>query len=407
MADTTQPGTYKKGSYSGGLFKRGRIWHFRFCFNGCTITESSRSTSKTVAKQAMQARHRELEMGAGRISKRKRLPLFNLAAQEWLATKHNLSRFTGLHYRQYVASLSAEFANRLICDIQLEDIADLQQKRQAEGLGNRAINAEIQVLRQILKHFGLWANLQGRVRFFREPRDTGRALSHHDEARLLEAAGKSRSPALFPRLVLALDTGIRANEMRQLRHRDLNLVWRGGEVEHGWLTVSRSKTEGGQGRTIPLSRRVRAVLTLWLSRFPSVPPEGFLFPRHQVGLAGDKREPYLYEIDFNRPGSEWTSAWVSSCQKAKVRYRWHDLRHTFVSRLAENPAVSEQTIMALAGHVSKSMLARYSHIRSAAKQAAITALEQPDFEAKPLQNVLQSPNGKTEINPPTDANDLN
>jgi hypothetical protein len=34
------------------------------------------------------------------------------------------------------------------------------------------------------------------------------------------------------------------------------------------------------------------------------------------------------------------------------------LRHTFVSRLAENPAVSEQTIMALAGHVSKSMLAR-------------------------------------------------
>jgi hypothetical protein len=39
------------------------------------------------------------------------------------------------------------------------------------------------------------------------------------------------------------------------------------------------------------------------------------------------------------------------------------LLRAFVSRLAENPAVSEQTIMALAGHVSKSMLARYSHIR--------------------------------------------
>jgi hypothetical protein len=48
------------------------------------------------------------------------------------------------------------------------------------------------------------------------------------------------------------------------------------------------------------------------------------------------------------------------------------LLRAFVSRLAENPAVSEQTIMALAGLVSKSMLARYSH---SAKEAAIMALE--------------------------------
>jgi hypothetical protein len=82
---------------------------------------------------------------------------------------------------------------------------------------------QIQVLRQILKHFGLWAGLQGRIRFLREPRDTGRALTHDDETKLLEAAGRSRSPALLPRLVLALDTGIRTNEMRELRHRDLSL----------------------------------------------------------------------------------------------------------------------------------------------------------------------------------------
>ena len=66
---------------------------------------------------------------------------------------------------------------------------------------------------------------------------------------------------------------------------------------------------------------------------------------------------------------------MAVCRAAGVRYRWHDLRHTFISRLAENPVVSEQTIMALAGHVSKSMLARYSHIRQAAKQTAIDSLE--------------------------------
>ena len=42
--------------------------------------------------------------------------------------------------------------------------------------------------------------------------------------------------------------------------------------------------------------------------------------------------------------------------------------------------MSEQTIKALAGHVSRQMLERYSHIRSQAKQAAIQALEQGAVE---------------------------
>jgi len=357
------------------LYRRGGVWWFEFEFQGQRIRESAQTSSKTIAKQAELQRRRELETGINRISEPKRMPLFKLATEQWLATKRNLSRFTDLHYRQYVASLSEYFGDRLVCDIRLEDIAALQQTRQAEGHGNRTINAEIQVLRQILKHFGLWSGVQGRIRFLREPRDTGRAISHEDELRLLQAAGQSRSPALLPRLTLAVDTGLRANEMRQLQYRDLKLTWRNEAIEQGWLTVSRSKTEGGTGRTIPLSRRTCAVLTLWLSRFSPAPTDGFLFPCHKVGFAGDKRKAFLYDFDFSRPGSEWKTAWTAACRSAGVRYRWHDLRHTFVSRLAENPAVSEQTIMALAGHVSKSMLARYSHIRQAAKQAAIDALE--------------------------------
>jgi integrase len=379
------------------VFRRGQVWWFEFIFNGARICESARTSSKTIAKQAELQRRRELEKGINRIEQPKRMPLFKIAAEQWLATKSSLSRFSALHYRQYVSSLSDYFGDRLICDIRIEDMAMLQQKRVAQGLGNRSVNAEMQVLRQILKHFGLWANLQGRIRFLREPHDTGRAISHDDEARLLEAAGQSRSRALLARLVLALDTGLRANEMRQLRHCDLKLGWRGGAIEQGWLTVSRSKTEGGQGRTIPLSKRTCAVITLWLSRFTDAPANGYLFPRHMVGLAGDSREPVVYEVDFSRPGSEWKTAWTGICRAAGLRYRWHDLRHTFVSRLAENPAVSEQTIMALAGHVSKSMLTRYSHIRQAAKQVAIDALEAgrraatpADFESDSPQNPPQS-----------------
>jgi integrase len=73
--------------------------------------------------------------------------------------------------------------------------------------------------------------------------------------------------------------------------------------------------------------------------------------------------------------------------KARVEYRWHDLRHTFVSRLAENPHVREETIRSLAGHVSKQMLQRYSHIRTHAKQAAIAALESEAAELSAGQNM--------------------
>ena len=61
--------------------------------------------------------------------------------------------------------------------------------------------------------------------------------------------------------------------------------------------------------------------------------------------------------------------------RSKLTYRWHDLRHTFITRPAENPRVSEQTIRSLAGHVSAQMLQRYSHIRVQAKRDAINALE--------------------------------
>ena len=47
--------------------------------------------------------------------------------------------------------------------------------------------------------------------------------------------------------------------------------------------------------------------------------------------------------------------------------------------------------MALAGHVSKSMLARYSHIRQAAKQAAIEALEAERTIAKFADSENDSP----------------
>jgi hypothetical protein len=58
---------------------------------------------------------------------------------------------------------------------------------------------------------------------------------------------------------------------------------------------------------------------------------------------------------------------------AGVTGRFHDTRHTLITELAESGA-GDQTIMDIAGHVSRQMLSRYSHIRMEAKRTALDAI---------------------------------
>ena len=132
---------------------------------------------------------------------------------------------------------------------------------------------------------------------------------------------------------------------------------------------------------MPLTIRAYQAIGDWLNRIGEAGAEAFLFPHHTVGFGRGGKNTKICNIDFSRPVGEWKSAWRRALKSAKVKTRWHDLRHTLVSRLAENPAVSEETIRALAGHVSRVMLSRYSHIRTDAKRAAISALE--DRERRP------------------------
>jgi integrase len=81
-----------------------------------------------------------------------------------------------------------------------------------------------------------------------------------------------------------------------------------------------------------------------------------------------------------------------------VKGRWHDNRHTLVTELAEGGA-GDEVIMSIAGHVSRAMLSRYSHVRMEAKRRALDeiAARQRAADAKrneeaqrPQQNVAVS-----------------
>jgi integrase len=97
--------------------------------------------------------------------------------------------------------------------------------------------------------------------------------------------------------------------------------------------------------------------TRWAPIFQSWPPS---VPH----LADRPMSTYSYKTAFN-----------TARETAKIACRFYDSRHSFITRLAENHTISEETIRQLAGHVSPRMLARYVHIRVQARRDAIATLE--------------------------------
>lgn len=372
------------------LYKRGDVWWYEFSFQGQRIRESAKTSSKTIARDAERVRRRELERGVNRIEQPKRMPLFKPAAEEWLSGLNGLAKKSLDAYRQYVRSLSAEFGDRLICDIGLDDVVRLQRRRLAEGKSPRTANYEVHALRLILKHFNLWWALADKVRMLKGERHPGRALSREEETRLLEVIRNCGSPALLPLFTVSIDSGLRASEVRNLRRGDVTLASVNDGCQ-GEILVRRSKTEAGTGRVVPLTRRAARALTEWLESLPEAGPDSYLFPRHSVGFRKGGQRSGIANLDFKRPMGGWKSAWSRARKLAGVEARWHDLRHSLVSRLAENPTISEETIRALAGHVSRQMLSRYAHIRAQAKRAAIASLEAGIAETKTRDFETDSP----------------
>ena len=107
-----------------------------------------------------------------------------------------------------------------------------------------------------------------------------------------------------------------------------------------------------------------------LSRSPEAPGRLLVFPFGKP-----------LPTDPARPITSFKTAWTKVREKAGVRGRWHDNRHTLVTELAESGA-GDEVIMSIAGHVSRAMLSRYSHVRMEAKRRALADIAARQRAAK-------------------------
>jgi integrase len=363
-----------------GLYKRNEIWWYEFEFRGQRIRESTGSDSKTLAIKAERQRRRELEESANGVRAARRPVLFPTAAREWMASNKARWSKSNVAIQEFnLKHLSGYFGSMLLADITPQHIGKYQGTRQREGASNRTINMEVSTLRMMMKAARLWGAISQDVRMLPERRDVGKALTPDEEKRLLEACRKSPQKALYTAVIVFCNTGLRNAELRRAR-------WHQVDFLKAEFRVGKAKTESSEGRIVPLNQAALGAFKEWKSCWPDAKPEDYVFPTEKLAFKGEgapeKGIMTAYAVDPGKPLGAWKRAWSTAKKQTGVECRIHDLRHHFISALAQTQT-PDATIQAISGHLSRKMLEHYSHVRLEAKRRAVEALDV--MVAQPIQ----------------------
>ncbi len=367
---------------SDGLHKRRGIWHYKLKIAGrwqeiSTHTKNYQQARK-IRQQALQAQ------AAGRLPTDMAKWPFEKAAQNWLAGREPLIAAKSFRTeKERLVPLLKTFAGRRLADIAADDIRGYQVARSKE-VGPKTINLDCAVLRMILRTAKLWARVADDYKPLPKPkRGPGRALSQEQEKRLFDAArSKADWQVAYCAALIAANTTARSCEIRGLRLADIDLIER-------TMTVQRisTKTDAGS-RVVPLNETTTWALARLFERaqlLGATTPESYLLPAFRYKHTQEGQDVAGRGYDPTRPMGGWRTAWRSLTKAAGLPgLRFHDLRHHCITRLGE-AGVPEQTLMAIAGHVSREMLELYSHVRMQAKREAVAAIDSPKVPAQTQQ----------------------
>jgi integrase len=376
-------------------YKGSKVWTMDFLFHGQRIRESTGTRSKTLALKIEDKRRRALEEGAAGIKKQRQPLLLSVAADEWLDMKRATLAPRSVKIEQAnLAHLLPELGRKLICDIEAREIARYQQGRLDEDASPKTVNLEVGTLRAILKRSGQWARLQPEVKMLPTRDDIGRAISTEEETALLQACSQSRSRSLVPFVTLAIETGARYGVIRTLQ-------WGSVDFENRCLKWGKDKTAAGTGRMVPLSQRAVAALSFWATHFPERKPEHYVFPAERYGAGGDAFSPKAYHVDPSKPIGSIKEAWEAARLRAMrilkgeteetdseekiapLACRFHDLRHTAVSRML-NAGIPIAKVAKIVGWGTSTMVlmaARYGHFSLNELRGAVESINGSGIEA--------------------------
>jgi len=152
---------------------------------------------------------------------------------------------------------------------------------------------------------------------------------------------------LKPMISMSLNTGLRWGELT-------SLTWADVDIQKAILTVQGLKAKSGNTRYLPLNSIAIDILKQWQKQQTSNP---LVFP--------GKEGKQIDNLD---------KSWGKILKAATIsNFRWHDLRHSFASRLV-TAGIDLNTVRELMGHSDLKMTLRYAHLAPEHKAAAVAML---------------------------------
>jgi len=327
------------------VYKKGHQWYTDVHHHGRRIRLAAGS-SKDLARDAAKAIEGDLVRDRFHLASLKPGPPFERVTEHYAAWAKENKRSWGQSDRFKSQPLLTYFRGKPLNAITPWLIEKYKLWRR-EKVKPATVNRELSLLSHLFTKAIEWGHVTehpmkgGKVKKLPGETLRERILTLAEESRLLTEA----SDTLRPAVILALDTGTRRGEI-------LGLTWDRVDLRHGEILLT--QTKNGRYRRVPLTHRVREVLQ---GRTTNATPTGYVFTRGNGQRVRSIREAFL-----------------GACDRAKLSgLRFHDLRHTFATRLATS-GVDIVTIQRLLGHQTLAMTQRYAHPTSADMRRAIHTL---------------------------------
>lgn len=337
------------------IYKRGKIYWYKFNFNGEAIRESTRQSNRNVARD-MESAHRT-SLAKGEVGLREKKPAMTLGEfcrerfAPWAESSSTLKTWRDFYRVGLMAIEAYSPLARLPLDaITSERISDFASHRQADGMKVATVNASLRILRRVLRIAAEWGEVERvpKVRMLSGEAHRERVITAEEEARYLAAA----NPLLSEVATVLVDTGLRPEECYRLVWD--SITWVNGR--NGTLLVTHGKTKAAR-RVLPMTPRVRHTLeTRWEAC--GRPLEGYVWP-------APTQSGHLEPSGLKKQHSK-------ALKISKVRpFVFYSLRHTFLTRLGES-GCDVWTLARVAGHSSIAISARYVH---PSEDAVLNAME--------------------------------
>ncbi|MEQ1773742.1 MAG: site-specific integrase [Burkholderiales bacterium] len=321
------------------IYKRGNTWWVRFT---TPRGEFVRQSAQTEDKQAAREYHDKLKAESWRVAKLGHKPArtWDEAAYRWLQeTQHKKSHHSDVAMVKWLQQhLSMKLLNEVTRD-RVTEIAEIKRKQASCSTANRFIALIRAILRRAEREWE-WIDRSPFLRLYPEPKRRIRWITPEQAQKLLSLLSEHQRELV----TFALATGLRQANV-------LKLEWSQVDMQRkvAWIHADQAKA----GRDIHVSLNETA-LNVLRSQIGKHPNRVFTFRGKPIAWAN-------------------TRAWRQALKEAEItNFRWHDLRHTWASWLAQN-GVPISDIQEMGAWESAEMVRRYAHLSPAhlAKRAEV------------------------------------